>query len=58
MGKDGIGLEWRGTEWLFFPPSQKCDCGTSNGWERNGADGRGEDWTGRKRNGFFHRKEN
>jgi len=40
-GEDRSGAEWSGLEWLFFPPSQKCDCGTSNGVDGMGQEGSG-----------------
>jgi len=40
-GEDGKGRERKGKEWLFFPPSQKCDCGTSNGVDGMGQEGSG-----------------
>jgi len=40
-GEDGKGGERKGKERLFFPPSQKCDCGTSNGVDGMGQEGSG-----------------
>jgi len=40
-GEDGTGGERKGKERLFFPPSQKCDCGTSNGVDGMGQEGSG-----------------
>ena len=46
-------MEWSGMERLFFPPSQKCDGGTSKGadgigWERTGVDWRGSSFRRRR----------
>jgi len=46
-GEDRRGEEWRGSERLFFPPSQKCDCGTSNGLDWRGVDRRGLERNGK-----------
>ena len=42
------GAERSGVERLFFPPSQKCDCGTSKGLDGRGWDWKGEEWKGRE----------
>ena len=57
MGGDRNGEEWTGEEWLFFPQSQKCGGGTSNGWDRMGVDWTGLEWNGRERTGVFLQKE-
>jgi len=46
-GEDGKGGERKGKERLFFPPSQKCDCGTSNGLDWRGVDRRGLERNGK-----------
>ena len=46
-GRDGKGVDGSGVEWLFFPPSQKCEGGTSKGREGIGCDGSGADRRGK-----------
>jgi len=50
-------VDGKGTEWLFFPPSLKCDGGTSSGADWRGAEGRGVDRRGKERIGFFFKTQ-